>query len=69
MGRMGERVSLLWRFSALVKEGTAEFMLIRLAKPHHVGLVPSIDPDGAKGLDGMVGGPPDGVVGRAGSDI
>ena len=29
----------------------------------------SIDPDGAKGLVGVVGGPPAGLGGRAGSDI
>ena len=28
-----------------------------------------IDPDGAKGLVGVVGGPPSGLGGRAGSDI
>ena len=28
-----------------------------------------IDPDGAKGLVGVVGGPPAGLGGRAGSDI
>src|ERR1700704_6439396 len=67
---LGEIVSLLWRFCALTKAGAVGFgggLGGPKRTPRPLPWV--IDPDGAKGLVGVVGGPPAGLGGRAGSDI
>src|ERR1700710_2320505 len=70
---MGEMVSLLWRFCALTKAGAMGFgcrcsrSSAAIRRPASKPV--SIDPDGAKGLVGVEGGPPAGFGGRAGSDI
>jgi hypothetical protein len=67
---LGEIVSLLWRFCALTKGAAAGFgggLGGPKRTPRPLPWV--IDPDGAKGLVGVVGGPPVGLRGRAGSDI
>ena len=63
-------VSLLWRFFALTKGGAIGFGG-GLGGPKSVPrpLLCVIDPDGAKGLVGVVGGPSEGLGGRAASDI
>ena len=64
-------VSHLWHFCALTKVGAVGFggglwgKIPRQLASKGV----SIDPDGAKGLVGVVGGPSSGLGGRAGSDI
>src|SRR3977135_2186443 len=68
---MGEMVSLLWCFCALTKAGAAGFGPGLKPLKGLLAAAPSanIDPDGAKGLVGVEGGPPAGLGGRAGSDI
>src|ERR1700709_997994 len=68
---MGEMVSLLWRFCALTKAGAVGFGPGLKPLKGLLAAAPSasIDPDGAKGLVGVEGGPPAGLGGRAGSDI
>src|ERR1700710_2652602 len=68
---MGEMVSLLWRFCALTKVGAVGFGPGLKPMKGLLVAAPSanIDPDGAKGLVGVVGGPPAGLGGRAGSVI
>src|SRR4030088_3108324 len=63
-------VSLLCRFWTLTKGGAVGFgggLGGLNSTPCPLPLV--IDPDGAKGVVGVVGGPPAGLGGRAGSDI
>ena len=63
-------VSLLCRFWTLTKGGAVGFgggLGGPKSTPRPLPLV--IDPDGAKGLVGVEGGPPAGLGGRAGSDI
>ena len=66
-------MSLLVRFCVLTKEGAAGFGFVpnigplRRLSPSPFGAIS--DPDGANGFVGVVGGPPDGSGGRAGSDI
>ena len=63
-------VSLLSRFCSLTKEGAMGFgggLGGPKRTPRPLPCV--IDPDGAKGLVGLVGGPSEGLGGRAGSDI
>ena len=64
-------VSLLWRFCALTKAGAVGFGpgLKPLKGLLAAAASANIDPDGAKGLVGVEGGPPAGLGGRAGSDI
>ena len=65
-----EMVSLLGRFCALTKGGAVGFgggLGGPKRAPRPLPCV--IDPDGAKGLVGVVGGPSEGLGGRAGSDI
>src|ERR1700710_1642698 len=67
---MGEMVSLLWRFCALTKVGAVGFgPKLKPLEGLRAAAAASIDPDGAKGLMGVVGGPSAGLGGRAGSDI
>ena len=63
-------VSLLWRFCGLTK-GSAMGFGGGLGGPKRTPrpLPCVIDPDGAKGLVGVVGGPSEGLGGRSGSDI
>jgi hypothetical protein len=74
MGGGEDMVSLLVRFCVLTKEGAVGFGfdpnkggLVRPSCP--VGFGAKSDPDGANGFVGVVGGPPEGSGGRAGSDI
>jgi hypothetical protein len=71
MGRMGEMVSLLRCFCVLIKGVAEGFIFIRPAEGpgRRVCWGPKLNSDGAKGLEGVVGGPLSGLGGRAGSDI
>jgi hypothetical protein len=62
-------VSLLWRFRALTKGGAVGFGGGLGGPKSTPRPLPVMDPDGAKGFVGVVGGPPEGLGGRAGLDI